>query len=180
MRNLLYFLSLLNSSILFAQNELPFFIGYELRTSGPNMDHSYFIDKNVSSKVNLRGSLRKFDKVWNSPPPIFKIPLNGYSFGLDIEYMFKFNQYKLSLSTGTIAFKSRSYSNGGNTKLFVSPTTFFTVEANVFPKIFLGVRAGYLWFVNTDVYRNFNGIRHQEFSLFLKYQLKALNAERGF
>ena len=179
MKKLLVQVALLYSTFLFAQNERPVFIGYELRSSGPNVDQLYFLERNVSTRWNLSGSCRKFDKLWNGQPPIFKIPLKGYSIGLDIEYMVQFNQYQLGFSAGSIAFKARSYSNGGKTKLFISPTTYLNVQTNIFPNLILGIRAGSLWFINTDVYRNFNGVRHEELSLFIKYQISALNAGRG-
>ena len=171
MRKLLYLMAFLYSSIILAQNELPIAFGYEFRTSGPNMDHMFFLDKNVSTKVNLRGTYRRLDKVWKSPPPIFKIPIESNVLGLDVEYMCKLSHYQLSLSAGTIAFKAKSYSNGGDTKWFVSPTTFLSVQAKIYNKLYLGGRIGSLWFINTDLYQNFSGVRHEEFSLFLKYQI---------
>lgn len=171
MRKLLYLATFLYSSIILAQNELPIALGYEYRTSGPNMDHMFFLDKNVSASVNLRCIYRRLDKVWNSQPPIFKIPIDGNTVGLDVEYMYKLNHYQLNLSAGTIAFKAKSYSNGGDKKWFVAPTTFLSVQAKIYSKIYMGGRIGSLWFINTDIYHNFSGVRHDEFSLFLKYQI---------
>lgn len=160
-----------NTTIAFGQQKSPLYIGYEYRTIGPNQDHVLFIEKNQLKNLRFRGHARKFDNVWNDPTRIFILPLEGYSVGFDAEYFQEYRNILFGLSGGFMIYSARAYSNGGNYKLFVSPTSFLSCEFRLSKKMNIGGRGGVLWFLNSSPYRNYSGIVHEELGLFVTYRI---------
>lgn len=171
MSKILVLFILFNTTIALAQQKSPLYIGYEYRTIGPNQDHVFYIEKNQLKNLRLRGSLRKLDEVWNDPTRIFIHSLKGYAVGIDAEYFQEYRNVLFGLSGGTMMYSARSYSNGGDYKWFVSPTSFLSCEFRLNKKMNIGGRGGILWFINSDPYRNYSGIVHEDLGLFIKYRL---------
>lgn len=160
-----------NTTIAFGQQKSSLYIGYEYRTIGPNKDHVLYIEKDQLKNLRLRGSIRKFDEVWNDPTRQFILPLKGYAVGIDIESFQKYRNFILGLDGGAMMYSARSYSNGGDYRFFASPTTFLSCECKLSEKMNIGVRGGVIWFINKDPYRNYSRIFHEDLGLFIKYRL---------
>jgi len=147
-------------------------IGYEFRTSGPNKDHVVFVETSLSSRLSIVGHYRFLDKLWDAPSQLFKLPIEGRTFGVDFKtQVFRVNRLSFGLRGGTMAYRAQSYSLGGARKWYVIPTSYLTADYQLYKQLYLGAGTGALWFINPDSYRNHPGAMVEEFFVSIKYRL---------
>jgi hypothetical protein len=164
---------IIQSNVAFAQYSWAT-LGYEMRTSGPNSDHLLFVEKGLTSKQSIMVHCRFLDKAWNDQPPLFEIPMEGPAFGVDLNsHLFTFKRLQVDFRCGTMAYKARSYYNGGDKRWFVIPTAFLNTETLIYKNIYLGIGIGAIWFLHNDSYRNYASIMHEELAFSVKYKIKS-------